>query len=95
MLKNILPEEFLISIPLAALGYIASLFISDLALSYKNLLINIPGAFYIYFFSIGGIALVLQTLENKLIWSKFVKLKSSLDIWGLSFGLCVGLIIVY
>lgn len=95
MLKNILPEKWVISIPLAVLGYLASLYIANFALSYKDLLANMPGAFYIYFFSIGGIALVLQTLENKFVWSKFVKLKSTLDVWGLSFGLCVGLIIVY
>ena len=84
-----------LSIPLAILGYLMGSYVSSPVTDFTSQLNQYAFGYYIYFFIVGIPALGLCYLENKFIYSKFMALATNYDIWGLSFGLAVSLVLVY
>jgi uncharacterized YccA/Bax inhibitor family protein len=92
---NIKPSHMALSIPLAILGYLVGSYFSGSLTGLTGALKQYAIGYYIYFFLVGIPALGLCYLENKFIYSRFMALATNFDIWGLSLGLAVSLVLVY
>jgi hypothetical protein len=92
---NIKPAHIAFSVPLAVAGYLLGNYFSGLFNGLVGVLNQYAIGYYIYFFIIGIPALGLCYLENKFIYSRFMALTTNFDIWGLSLGLAVSLVLIY
>lgn len=92
---NITFRQLLISCALSLAGYLLSGFISGYFQAYAELLKQYGFGHYIYFCTLVPLFLGLVYAENKVIWSKIFYIPTNTEVWGVSFGLGIGCLLVY